>query len=369
MTGKEEKQFGGLEIIGVEVKEVIGKGGYRTSKVFQVLYEGSPAYVGKEFRFTAYSSDEREKELVKKCQRWANLQHPNIVRFIGVFKRSSSISSTTLPLLVMEKMNRSLNSLLNHRPKYIAVETKLSILLDVSLGIEYLHHQTPPLVHSNLSSYTILLNTEQRAKISGIEGVQIAPAVEKSQTTSTLFTVIREDVPTQSTDVFSYGSIALQTITQWQPESGSLKEYQQRHGLRSAKSIVEQYQSYLDRVTDDTKHLKGLILSCLHDDAKKRPTISEISRKIKAVAEGKSVFPIIPYSEVNGEKEKVHVIRLYLGCFGWIINLIYSTLFSNILHSFRHNITYARNLGSSDRYALFACSDLTSTIILSRDDV
>ena len=36
-------------------------------------------------------------------------------------------------------------------------------------------------------------------------------------------------------------------------------------------------------------------------------------------------------------------IRLYLGCFGWVINLIYSTLFSNILHAFRHNITYAQN--------------------------
>ena len=312
MTGKEEKQFGGLEIIGVEVREVIGKGGYRNSKVFQVLYEGSPAYVGKEFRFTAYSSEDREKELMKKCQRWANLQHPNIVRFIGVFKQSSSISSTKLPLLVMEKMNRSLNSLLNHRPKYIAVETKLSILLDVSLGIEYLHHQTPPLVHSNLSSYIILLNTEQRAKISGIEGVQIAPAVKKSQTASSLSTVMQEDLRTQSTDVFSYGSIALQTITQWQPVSGSLKEYQQRHSLRTAKRIVEQYQSYLDRVTDDTRHLKGLILSCLYDDAKKRPTISEISRKIKTVAEGKSVFPIIPYSEVNGEKKKVHVIMALL---------------------------------------------------------
>ena len=60
--------------------------------------------------------------------------------------------------------------------------------------------------------------------------------------------------------------------------------------------------------------------------------------------------------------------RLYLGCFGWVINLIYSTLFSNILHAFRHNIAYAQNLGLSNRYALFTCSDLTSAIILSRED-
>ena len=61
-------------------------------------------------------------------------------------------------------------------------------------------------------------------------------------------------------------------------------------------------------------------------------------------------------------------VRLYLGCFGWVINLIYSTLFSNILHTFSHNITYAQNLGSSNRYALFTCSDLTSAIVLSCED-
>ena len=36
-------------------------------------------------------------------------------------------------------------------------------------------------------------------------------------------------------------------------------------------------------------------------------------------------------------------VRLYLGCFGWVINLIYSILFSNILHAFKHNMTYAQN--------------------------
>ena len=61
-------------------------------------------------------------------------------------------------------------------------------------------------------------------------------------------------------------------------------------------------------------------------------------------------------------------VRLYLGCFGWVINLIYSTLFSNILHAFRYNITCAQNLGLSNRYVLFTCSNLTSAIILSRED-
>ena len=32
-------------------------------------------------------------------------------------------------------------------------------------------------------------------------------------------------------------------------------------------------------------------------------------------------------------------------------------LFCNILHAFRHNITYAHNLGLSNEYTFFTCSD------------
>jgi len=289
------EKLAGFEISDIEVKEEISsKTGTYGNKVLLVVH-GGLQYAAKEFRVTLQS--EREKELIKKCQRWSSLQHPNIVRFVGVHKRGPPKP----PLLVMEKMNKSLTSLLRHNA--ITVVIKLTVLLDVSLGLEFLHCQKPPLIHANLSSNVIFLDTNQRAKISGVEGVQIAPNAEKSQATSTLSTLIQQAIPTQATDVLYYGGIALHTITQWKPESGFPSENHQKYHLR--RNTAKQYKSYLDKVTDDTKHLKDLVLSCFHNDAEQRPTVSEISRKIKDMAEKKSVYPINPYSENSKEIEKV----------------------------------------------------------------
>ena len=52
---------------------------------------------------------------------------------------------------------------------------KNSILLDVSLGLLYLHKQTPPIVHRDLTANNVLLTSGLKAKISD---VGIVPIVE-----------------------------------------------------------------------------------------------------------------------------------------------------------------------------------------------
>ena len=49
-------------------------------------------------------------------------------------------------------------------PNYI----KNSILLDVSLGLLYLHKQTPPIVHRDLTTNNVLLTSGLKAKISHV---------------------------------------------------------------------------------------------------------------------------------------------------------------------------------------------------------
>ena len=73
---------------------------------------------------------------VNKFQPLIQLRHPNIVQFYGVHFKPDS-SRNVRPLMIMEKMETSLSTLLEtHRSIPNAV--KLSILLDVSLGLRYL---------------------------------------------------------------------------------------------------------------------------------------------------------------------------------------------------------------------------------------
>ena len=63
-----------------------------------------------------------------------------------------------LPIMVIELMDTSLTSFIENNQSKIAVETKLSILHDVSLGLSYLHARRPAVVHRDLSSNNVLLS-------------------------------------------------------------------------------------------------------------------------------------------------------------------------------------------------------------------
>ena len=49
--------------------------------------------------------------------------------------------------------------------KIIPNHIKKSILLDVSHGLLYLHTQTPPIIHCDLTANNVLLTSDMKAKI------------------------------------------------------------------------------------------------------------------------------------------------------------------------------------------------------------
>ena len=58
----------------------------------------------------------------------------------------------------------SLTNYLEHN-EMIPNHIKNSILLDVSLGLLYLHTQTPPIIHHDLTVSNVLLTSDMKAKI------------------------------------------------------------------------------------------------------------------------------------------------------------------------------------------------------------
>jgi len=76
-------------------------------------------------------------------------------------------------------------------------------------------------------------------------------------------------------DVFSYGAVVLYTITEQWPRPISLP-------FDSKMSEVQRRQHYIDQMVKDAAELKPLVVSCLHNDPKRRPTIENVSKAIKA---------------------------------------------------------------------------------------
>ena len=150
----------------------------------------------------------------------AEMRHPHVVQFLGL----CYLEGSALPVLVMEKLDSSLDHLLETSPN-LPLPLKLSLLTDVARGLVYLHTRNPPVVHRDLSARNVLLTSAMVAKISDLWNVRIVNLLP-GQLTRTLTSIPETQVhmPSESfdegsrygprLDIFSFGHLALYTLTQ-----------------------------------------------------------------------------------------------------------------------------------------------------------
>ena len=157
---------------------------------------------------------------VQECQLMSDLRHPNITLFLGV----CFLPNCQLPVLLMERLDGSLDDLLETVPN-IPLALKRAVLEDVSRGLLYLHKHSPQIVHRDLTAKNVLLTASLVAKItdfgnSRIVNLQPGQLVcTLSQLPGTLAYMPPEALSTtsrygSSLDIFSFGHLALFTLTQ-----------------------------------------------------------------------------------------------------------------------------------------------------------
>ena len=161
---------------------------------------------------------EMVSKYLQECQLMSNLRHPNITLFLGL----CFLPGTQLPLLVMERLEASLDDLLENVPN-IQLSLKHSILENVASGLLYLHKRE--VIHRDLTSRNVLLTSSLVAKITDMGNSRIADMRPgKVARTMTAFPGTLVYMPPEaldnrhrygaSLDIFSFGHLALFTITQ-----------------------------------------------------------------------------------------------------------------------------------------------------------
>ena len=157
---------------------------------------------------------------VQECQLMSDLRHPNITLFLGV----CFLPNFQLPVLLMERLDGSLDELLETVPN-IPLVLKRSILEDVAKGLLYLHKHDPQIVHRDLTAKNVLLTSSLIAKITDFGNSRIVDlqpgqlAKTLSSAPGTLVYMPPEALSDisrygPSLDVFSFGHLALFTLTQ-----------------------------------------------------------------------------------------------------------------------------------------------------------
>ena len=258
-----------------------------------------------------------QNNFVRECCCCSERVHPNIVRFVGIYYPSRWQSFPVAA--IMEQMDERLTSYLNK--ENVTLERKMSILYDVAEGLRYLHTSNPPVIYCNLSTDNVLLRhlpIFPIAKISNFSMLKVLLADVETQFTITpeaaafippeLFT--DDDVCNTSVDVFSYGATMLHTICGRWPIPTNLVEFNTSEYQTRGFSEVERRQEYLDKVTGEAEILRPMIEACLDNDPVKRPSITELSGRIKPL---KVCYIII----IMGVKISFHLSMGYISmvCF------------------------------------------------------
>ncbi len=157
----------------------------------------------------------------RECQLMAGLRHPNITQFLGL----CFLEGSDLPLLVMERLEMSVDDLLECAPN-IPFPVKISILTDTCSGLVYLHGRSSPIVHRDLTARNVLLTSSLTAKITDMGNSRILDLMRPARLAQTMSKLpgtllyMPPEALTEthrygaSVDVFSFGHFALYVLNQ-----------------------------------------------------------------------------------------------------------------------------------------------------------
>ncbi|CAL5059394.1 unnamed protein product [Urochloa decumbens] len=211
-------------ISGLYEENWIGDG--RSGKVYHVHVTdeaGAGSMVAvKKIRSLQNLDENLEKDFLAEVQILGEIRHTNIVKLL------CCISNSEAKLLVYEYMeNGSLDRWLHQKerngaPAPLDWPTRLQIAIDSARGLCYMHHGcSPAIVHRDVKSANILLDSEFRAKIADFGLARILLKAGEPESVSAMCGTFGYMPPeygyqrrvNEKVDVYSFGVVLLELIT------------------------------------------------------------------------------------------------------------------------------------------------------------
>ena len=240
--------------------------------------------------------EESRTMFIRECQLMSSLRHPHIVQFLGI----CFLPGSNTPALVMERLLTNLHTLLLTDKKaeclpYIPVGLKYSILHDVARGLCFLHNHSPPIIHRDLTARNVLLNSAMVAKIADLGVARLMPTVRAAMTKGPGNSVYMPpeahgDAYDVSMDVFSFGVLALFTLTQTFPDPLPAT-YSDAEGKVVGRTEMERRSVYIDQLHSQLHSDQSVICmaeKCLANLPAQRPKIEDV---VKLLATSNTVCP------------------------------------------------------------------------------
>ena len=282
-VGSLEFQLNKLQLSKVtSTDEVIGRGAF--GRVIKVHVHGTLCAAKEIHPLLVESASPQEFETIRKsfykeCVNANRIHHPNVVQMLGIYYPTPQAK---LPWLVMEMMEMSLKSFVEkHTQGKVPLHFKLSVLVNVAQGLEFLHGQD--IIHRDLSSNNVLLTKHLVAKIADLGVAKVIQ--ENKMKTHTQAPGTTHFMPPEAlknrphygkpVDVFSLACVTLHVMShQWPEPKDRVSE-----DTMTALTEMQRRDEYATFCTQPA--LKELVEFCLHNKPERRPKISFVCTKFK----------------------------------------------------------------------------------------
>lgn len=274
---------------------LLGSG--RTGYMYKACFVGGVQAAVKKLNGSKQGS---EKEFENEIDVLGKVQHPNIINLLGYSVYGD------MRFLVYELMeNGSLETQL-HGPSQgskLSWHVRMKIALDAARGLEHLHEHCN-LIHRNLKSSNILLDSKFNAKISdfGLSVIGGSPNKSNIKLSDTLGYVAPEYLLdgkfTEKSDVYAFGVILLELLMGRKPVEKLAPSQCQTIVTWAMPQLTDRSKlpSIIDpaiRNTMDLKHLyqvAAVAVLCVQPEPSYRPLITDVLH---------SFIPLVP-TELGG---------------------------------------------------------------------
>ncbi|KAM0004792.1 putative protein kinase RLK-Pelle-LRR-XI-1 family [Helianthus debilis subsp. tardiflorus] len=267
-----------------DLKYCIGTGGY--GSVYEAKLPSGQTFALKKLHGFEAKQPAFDQSFKNEVQVLTNLRHKNIVKLYGFCLHNKC------NFLVYEYMEKgSLFCALSDSELAVQVDwiKRVNIIKDVAHALAYMHHDcNPPIVHRDISSNNILLNSELEGFVADFGAARLLNPDSSNHTAivGTLGYIAPElaynMIVTEKCDVYSFGVVALETIGGKHPgDLLSSLNYSTTSGT-TLENILDKRLPYpTDRsIEKEIVRVCNVAVACILTDPKCRPTMIEVSREL-----------------------------------------------------------------------------------------
>ncbi len=253
----------------IDLLQPIGAGSY--GEVYKAVVRGRVVAV-KKLHVKSLKAEQVEAfclEAALMCQ----LEHPNIVGFVGAVTEPSSLC------IITEFCQRgSLADLLLNSSVQMSFQQKLRCALDAASGMLYLHSWNPVILHRDLKSDNLLVDENWRIKVGDFGLTRFMTAKKAMTQVGTPMWMAPEIILgrqyTEKADIYAFGIILWELLTRLEP-------YEDKEPMQIVVQVVQNNLRPTLTEEFEASPLTSLMKDCWTTKAEDRPSFEVVVDRLQ----------------------------------------------------------------------------------------